>query len=89
GARRATTKVRFSEDPAGCRTIVDVETIENPGVAARISRSFAALDLDIEIARINTEMRRVDAVFYVSKLDEKQRAELSKLIRANLRTGRR
>jgi len=87
--RRATTKIRFSEDPAGCRTIVDVETIENPGVAGRISRSFAALDLDIEIARINTEMRRVDAVFYVSKLDDEQRGELAKVIRANLRTRRR
>ncbi|MFO7566597.1 MAG: HD domain-containing protein [Enhygromyxa sp.] len=87
--RRAATKVRFSEDPAGCRTIVDVETIENPGVAARISRSFAALDIDIEIARINTEMRRVDAVFYVGKLDEKQRTELAKVIRSNLRTRRR
>jgi [protein-PII] uridylyltransferase len=87
--RRAPTKVRFSQDPAGFRTIVDVETIENPGVAARISRSFAALDIDIEIARINTEMRRVDAVFYVGKLDEEQRSELAKVIRANLRTRRR
>jgi [protein-PII] uridylyltransferase len=86
--RRAPTKVRFSEDPAGCRTIVDVDTIENPGVAARISRSFAALDLDIEIARINTEMRRVEAVFYVGKLDDEERAELAKVIRANLRTRR-
>lgn len=86
--RRAPTKVRFSQDPAGCRTIVDVETIENPGVAARISRSFAALDLDIEIARINTEMRRVDAVFYVGKLDDEQQSQLSKVIRSNLRTRR-
>lgn len=86
--RRATTKVRFSEDPAALRTIVDVETIENPGVAARISRSFAALGLDIEIARINTEMGRVDAVFYVSKLDDEQRKELSRVLRANLRTRR-
>jgi [protein-PII] uridylyltransferase len=87
--RRASTKVRFSEDPAAKRTIVDVETIENPGVAARISRSFAALGLDIEIARINTEMRRVDAVFYVSKLDGEQRSALAKVIRSNLRTRRR
>ncbi|PRP90614.1 Bifunctional uridylyltransferase/uridylyl-removing enzyme [Enhygromyxa salina] len=87
--RRTSTKVRFSEDPAATRTIVDVETIENPGVAARISRSFAALDLDIDIARINTEMRRVDAVFYVSKLEDDQRAALAKVIRANLRTRRR
>jgi [protein-PII] uridylyltransferase len=86
GSRRAATKIRFSEDPAGFRTIVDVETIENPGVAARISRSFAALDLDIEIARINTEMRRVDAVFYVGKLNDEERSELASVIRANLRT---
>lgn len=84
--RKPKTKVRFSQDPGGSRTIVDVETIENPGVAARISRSFAALGLDIEIARINTEMRRVDAVFYVSKLDDEQRARLAEMIRANLRT---
>lgn len=87
--RRAPTRIRFSEDPAGCRTIVDVETIENPGVVARISRSFAALDIDIEIARINTEMRRVDAVFYVGKLDDDRRNELAKVIRSNLRTRRR
>jgi [protein-PII] uridylyltransferase len=87
-SRRATTKVRFSEDPAALRTVVDVETIENPGVAARISRSFAALGLDIEIARINTEMGRVDAVFYVSKLDDEQRRELARVLRTNLRTRR-
>ncbi|NVB41780.1 nucleotidyltransferase domain-containing protein [Pseudenhygromyxa sp. WMMC2535] len=86
--RRRSTKVRFSQDPGGSRTIVDVETFANAGVAARISRSFAALDLDIEIARINTEMGRVDAVFYVSKLDDEQRDALAKSIRANLRTRR-
>jgi [protein-PII] uridylyltransferase len=86
--RRATTKVRFSEDPAAKRTIVDVETIENLGVAARISRSFAALGLDIEIARIHTQMRRVDAVFYVGKLDEEQQRDLARVLRANLRTQR-
>jgi [protein-PII] uridylyltransferase len=86
--RRASTKVGFSEDPAAKRTIVDVETIENPGVAARISRSFAALGLDIEIARINTQMRRVDAVFYVGKLDEAQQRDLVRVLRANLRTRR-
>jgi [protein-PII] uridylyltransferase len=86
--RRASTKVGFSEDPAATRTIVDVETIENPGVAARISRSFAALGLDIEIARINTQMRRVDAVFYVGKLDEAQQRDLARVLRANLRTRR-
>jgi [protein-PII] uridylyltransferase len=86
--RRASTKVGFSEDPAAKRTIVDVETIENLGVAARISRSFAALGLDIEIARINTQMRRVDAVFYVGKLDETQQRDLARVLRANLRTRR-
>jgi [protein-PII] uridylyltransferase len=86
--RRASTKVGFSEDPAAKRTIVDVETIENPGVAARISRSFAALGLDIEIARINTQMRRVDAVFYVGKLDEAQQRDLARVLRTNLRTRR-
>ncbi|MFV8756336.1 HD domain-containing protein [Nannocystaceae bacterium ST9] len=86
--RKSPTKVRFSEDPAGNRTIVDVETVENAGVAARISRSFAALGHDIEIARINTELRRVEAVIYVSKLDEAQREELEQMIRANLRTRR-
>jgi [protein-PII] uridylyltransferase len=86
--RRASTKVGFSEDPAAKRTIVDVEIFENPGVAARISRSFAALGLDIEIARINTQMRRVDAVFYVGKLDETQQRDLARVLRANLRTRR-
>ncbi len=84
--RKSPTKVRFSADPAGNRTIVDVETVENAGVVARISRSFAALTLDIEIARINTELRRVEAVVYVSKLDEAQRDELEQMIRANLQT---
>jgi [protein-PII] uridylyltransferase len=86
--RKSPTKVRFSEDPAGHRTIVDVETLENAGVVARITRSFSALGHDIEIARINTELRRVEAVVYVSKLDEPQRDELEQLIRANLQTRR-
>ncbi|EDM73570.1 UTP-GlnB uridylyltransferase, GlnD, partial [Plesiocystis pacifica SIR-1] len=87
--RRVPTRVRFSEDPGGQRTIVDVETVGSPDVAARITRAFAARGTDIEIARLNTEMRRAEAVFYVQKLGERARGELAKAIRANLRTRRR
>lgn len=90
GSRRvARTRVRFSEDPGGGRTIVDVETFDHPEVAGRISRSFAALGLDIEIARINQERPRFGAVMYVSKLDDETRAELASVIRANLQVHRR
>ncbi len=86
GPRRARTKIRFSEDPGGSRTIVDVETRDHLEVASRISRSFSALGLNIEIARINKEeMRRFEAVFYVRKLDGEVRTQLAALIRANLR----
>jgi [protein-PII] uridylyltransferase len=86
--RKNPTKIRFSADPAGHRTIVDVETLANAGVPARIARSCSALGLDIEIARINTEQRRMEMVLYVSKLDAAQEAELEQLLRANLRTQR-
>ena len=87
-ARRAKTKVRFFEDPGGTRTVVDLHTIQNPGVMARVCRAISSLGLDIDIARINTELGRVEAVFYVSKLDEDRQALLDQAIRANLRTRR-
>jgi UTP:GlnB (protein PII) uridylyltransferase len=80
-----TTRVSFDEDAAGARTIVEIETADQPGVLRRITLAFAALNVPIELARLMTEGRRVLDVFYVPHLDEVRREQLAALIRRYLR----
>ena len=79
------TRVSFSEAPSGQRTIVEVETADEPGVLRRITAAFAGEGVDIQLARVLTEARRVFDVFYVSRLDDQERARLESTVRHFLR----
>ncbi len=83
-ALRAPTRVRFSEDPAKTRTLVDVETEQRPGALARITAAFAASGVDIQVARLSTEGRTVQDVFYVERLSEREREALEARLQAFL-----
>lgn len=85
GRRPVPTKVAFSEDPAGRRTIVEIETADQPSVLRRITAAFASLGLDIEVARVSTEARRVHDTFYVARLDKKEREKLARTVQTFLR----
>jgi [protein-PII] uridylyltransferase len=76
--RRIATRVSFDSDPAGYRTIVEVETLDRPGVLRRITLAFAALGVEILLARCLTEAHRVSDVFYVSALDDSERDGLAR-----------
>ena len=77
--------VKFDEDPGRARTIVEVETDDQPGVLRRIAQAFAMCDAEIELARLMTEGPRVLDIFYVSRLDERGRASLERQVQEYLR----
>ncbi len=86
GRRRAgDCVVKFDEDPGRARTIVEVETDDQPGVLRRIAQAFAMCDAEIELARLMTEGPRVLDIFYVSRLDERGRASLERQVQEYLR----
>lgn len=83
--RQIPTRVTFSRDPSGERSIIEVEAADQPGVLRRITAAFAAENVDVQVARISTEARRVFDVFYVSKLSEDARAALERRVQSFLR----
>lgn len=87
GLRSAPTWVSFSEDPSGKRSIVEVQTADQAGVLRRITAAFAALDHDIEVARVLTEARTVSDVFYVPLLSEAEQVALKRRILTHLQRG--
>lgn len=77
--------VRFDQDPGRARTIVEVETDDQPGVLRRITLAFAVCDTEIELARLMTEGPRVLDIFYVSRLDDRAKAVLARQVQEYLR----
>lgn len=76
--------VSFDTDPARRRTIVDVECDVGPGVLRRMTQAFAALGIEIEIARCSTEAERVQNVFYVAALGAQLQHALGERLVANV-----
>jgi [protein-PII] uridylyltransferase len=89
GRRPLPTTVTFSEDPAGRRTIVEVETADQPSVLRRITSAFASRGLDIEVARVSTEARMVHDTFYVDRLGREEREKLAETVQTFLRRSHR
>lgn len=82
---RVATRVEFDRDPAGERTIVDVQTAEAPGVLRRITRAFFEEGHEILLARCDTEADRASDVFYVPPLDEAAQNRLRERLEQYLR----
>lgn len=82
---RVATRVEFGRDPAGERTIVDVQTAEAPGVLRRITRAFFEEGHEILLARCDTEADRASDVFYVPPLDEAAQGRLRERLEQYLR----
>jgi [protein-PII] uridylyltransferase len=85
GRRPVPTRVSFTQDPAGERSIVEVETADQPGVLRRITAAFASMNIDIQVARVLTEARRVFDVFYVARLSAADCQKLEQRVQTYLR----
>jgi [protein-PII] uridylyltransferase len=85
GGIRVATQIGFGRDPAGERTIVDVQTAEAPGVLRRITRAFFEEGHEILLARCDTEAERASDVFYVPPMDEAAQGRLRERLERYLR----
>lgn len=83
---RVATSISFDEDPSRERTIVEVETAFDHEVLWRVTLAFAAVGLEILLARSNVEAERASHVYYVAAIDEAVQARLSERIVAYLGT---
>ena len=66
---RIETQIRFDNDAADERTLIEIETEDRLGLLYAISGAFAELELDITAARIVTERGAAIDSFYVSDVD--------------------
>lgn len=60
------TQVMISNDIINDRTVVDIHTLDRPGLLARIGRIFTEFNLLIQNARIATLGERAEDVFFVT-----------------------
>ena len=59
----------ISNDIINDRTTVDIQTLDRPGLLARIGRIFAEFNLLVQNARIATLGERAEDVFFVTGRD--------------------
>ncbi|MFP5310511.1 MAG: [protein-PII] uridylyltransferase [Actinomycetes bacterium] len=83
------TTVTTEPDPDGRATIVEVRTLDRIGVLYRIASALAELELDLVLAKVQTQGHEVIDVFYVRDatgrpLDDDHGHELDLAIRAAL-----
>ncbi len=64
--RGTRTVVRFDLEASSTSTVIEVQADDEPGLAYRIARTLATLDLDITFAKIATEKSHALDVFYVT-----------------------
>ena len=74
------TEIRIHDDSTQA-TIIEVQTRDRVGVLFAITRTLAALDLDISLAKVATEGEKVADVFFVTRgghrlTDDAERATL-------------
>ena len=80
------TEIRLHDDSTQA-TIVEVFTLDRPGVLYAITQTFAELGLDISLAKVSTEGEKVADVFYLTRgghrlTDADERAALIGALRA-------
>lgn len=69
------TQVVISNDIINDRTAVDIQTLDRPGLLARIGRIFAEFNLLVQNARIATLGERAEDVFFISDRNGKPIAD--------------
>ncbi len=74
GARVPTT-VRFDHESSDYFTVIDLEAEDHVGLLYAVTRVLSNLQLDISVARINTERGAAIDTFYVTEMDGKKVTE--------------
>lgn len=66
------TKITYSSDPSDSYTILELDTLDCPGLLAMVSYCFSELDVDINLAKITTIGERAEDVFYLTDINQKK-----------------
>ncbi|MEM9404172.1 MAG: [protein-PII] uridylyltransferase [Pseudomonadota bacterium] len=61
----ARPSVRFTEDVAGRRTVMEINALDRPGLLSLVGQVFIELDINIDTAKIVTIGERAEDVFYI------------------------
>ena len=64
------TRVEFSSDVTGERTVVELIAADRPGLLSRIGQAFADCSVHIRNAKIGTFGNRAEDVFYITGPDD-------------------
>ena len=63
------TRVEFDNFVSETHTVIDVRTLDRPGLLYIISSTLSELGLDLSLAKIATEVDQVIDVFYITEAD--------------------
>ena len=64
------TEVNFSVAENGLRTLVEISTLDRPGLLAEIGMAFQTCDVALQSAKVVTLGEKVEDVFYVTNPDQ-------------------
>jgi [protein-PII] uridylyltransferase len=64
------TEVIFSVDENGQRTMVEITTMDRPGLLAEIGLAFQSCDVELQSAKVVTLGEKVEDVFYITNPDQ-------------------
>lgn len=69
------TKVHFDFNPSSNQHIMTLETLDQPGLLARVGQVFLQQSIEVHAARITTLGERAEDMFYISDSDDKPLSE--------------
>jgi [protein-PII] uridylyltransferase len=83
------TRIGFSEDRAGRRTVVELVAADRPGLLCEVGKAFFECNVSLRAAKIMTVGERAEDVFYITTLDgetlsREAREELGRRLQARL-----
>ena len=65
------TKIHFEQDYLNCRTVMEISSIDMPGLLSVIANVIASLNINIRHAKISTLGEKIDDIFYLSTAEGK------------------
>jgi [protein-PII] uridylyltransferase len=68
---KSPSRVEFTQDLLNQRTIMEINSIDRPGLLYTVSRLIADVDLEVSHAKIATLGERVEDIFYLTTNDQR------------------